>query len=225
MRVNTDPSIQAHCHPSHTVTAERSLRVDAVAIHTHARSLTLINVYTHAPTVVKQESRFTDAFEAAIFIDTQSIEAHVPDQTLVLVFTVFAICSNFKSSIADTVEAALSVDTAAIVADTTIGHTLIQISALCPGCCRLESSRTLTEVRPRRVHTFSVCTWVSVTFIIINALSPYIQPEPHVALTAISNARHWDAPAIQAQVAVGLAHIGDILSLDNRRTWRGRLYR
>lgn len=43
------------------------------------------HTYTHASTGVKQESRFTDAFEAAIFIDTQSIEAHVPDQTLVLV--------------------------------------------------------------------------------------------------------------------------------------------
>lgn len=42
--------------------------------------------YTHAPAAVQQESRFTDAFEAAIFIDTQSIKAHVPDQTLVLVW-------------------------------------------------------------------------------------------------------------------------------------------
>ena len=42
---NTDSSIQAHCHPSHTLAAERSLRVDAVAVHTHARSLTFINVY------------------------------------------------------------------------------------------------------------------------------------------------------------------------------------
>lgn len=43
------------------------------------------HTYTHASTGVQEESRFTDAFEAAIFIDTQSIEAHVPDQTLVLV--------------------------------------------------------------------------------------------------------------------------------------------
>lgn len=42
--------------------------------------------YTHAPTAVQQESRFTDAFEAAVFVDTQSIEAHVSDQTLVLVW-------------------------------------------------------------------------------------------------------------------------------------------
>lgn len=92
MCVNTDASIQAHCHPGHTLTAEGSLRVDAVAIHTHAWSLTLIDIYTHASTGVQQVSRFTDAFEAAVFIDTQSIEAHVPDQTLVLVLTVFAIC-------------------------------------------------------------------------------------------------------------------------------------
>lgn len=43
------------------------------------------HTYTHASTGVQQVSRFTDAFEAAVFIDTQSIEAHVPDQTLVLV--------------------------------------------------------------------------------------------------------------------------------------------
>lgn len=42
--------------------------------------------YTHAPTAVQQESRFTDAFEAAVFVDTQSVKAHVPDQTLVLVW-------------------------------------------------------------------------------------------------------------------------------------------
>lgn len=38
---------------------------------------------THAPAGVEVESRFTDAFEAAIFIDAQSIEAHVPDETLI----------------------------------------------------------------------------------------------------------------------------------------------
>lgn len=224
MCVNTDPSIQAHCHSSHTLTAEGSLCVEAVAVHTHAWSLTLVNVNTHASTGVKQESRFTDAFEAAIFIYTQPIEAHVPDQTLILVLTVFAICCNLKSSIADAVEAALGVHTAAVVADTTVGHTLIQISALCPGCSRLKSRRTLTDVRPRGVHTFSVCTWVSLTFIIINALSSSIQPEAHVALTAISNARHGDTSAIQAEVAVGLAHVGDVLGLDNRGTWWRRLY-
>lgn len=42
--------------------------------------------YTHAPAAVQQESRFADAFEAAVFVDTQSIKAHVPDQTLVLVW-------------------------------------------------------------------------------------------------------------------------------------------
>lgn len=92
MCVDTNSSIQAHCHPGHTLAAEGSLRVDAVAVHTHARSLALINVYTHASTRVQQVSRFTDAFEAAILIDAQSIEAHVPDQTLILVLTVFAIC-------------------------------------------------------------------------------------------------------------------------------------
>lgn len=92
MCVDADATIQAHGHPGHTLTAEGSLRVDTVSVHTHARSLTLINVYTHASTGVQQESRFTNAFEAAIFIDAQTIEAHVPDQTLVLVLAVFAIC-------------------------------------------------------------------------------------------------------------------------------------
>lgn len=133
VRVNTDPSIQAHCHPSHTLTAEGSLSVDTVAVHAHARSLTFIDVYTHASAGVEIEPRFTDASEAPIFIDAQSIEAHVPDQTLIQVLTVFAILRNFKSSIADTVEAAFSVHTAAIVANTTIGHTLVQISALGSG--------------------------------------------------------------------------------------------
>lgn len=133
MCVNTDPSIQAHCHPGHTLTAEGPVSVDAVAVHAHAWSLTFINVYTHASTGVKIESRFADAFEAAIFIDAQSIEAHVPDQTLIHVLTVFAILRNFKSSITDTVEAAFSVHTAAVVANTTVGHTLVQISALCLG--------------------------------------------------------------------------------------------
>lgn len=41
---NTDPSIQAHCHPGHTLTAEGPLGIDTVAIHANARSLTLINV-------------------------------------------------------------------------------------------------------------------------------------------------------------------------------------
>lgn len=50
-----------------------------------------------------------------------------------------------------------------------------------------------------------------------DALSPSIQPVPHVALAAISDARHGDAPAIQAEVAVGLAHVGNILGLDNNR--------
>lgn len=40
-------------------------------------------------------------------------------------------------------------------------------SALCPGCSSLESSRTLTDVRPFGVHTFSMCTRVSLTFISI----------------------------------------------------------
>lgn len=219
MCINTDPSIQAHCHPSHTLTAEGALRVDAVAVHTHAWSLTLINVYTHASIAVKQESRFADAFEATIIIDTQSIEAHVPDQTLVLVLTVFAVRCNLKSSIADTMEAAHSVHTAAVIADATVSNTLIQISALCPGCSSLESSRTLTDVRPWGVHTLSVCTWASLTFVIIQALSSSIQPEAHVALTTISNARHGDAPAIQAEVTEGLTHVGDVLREDNPGSW------
>lgn len=203
--------------------------------------------------------------------------------------TVLPICWNLKSSVADTVEAAFSVYTAAIVADATIGHTLIQIcqrqtdckqvqglqvwgcegvsvrvwvgvgvcmwvggcgcetSTLCPGCSALESSRTLTDVRPRGVHTLSMCTWISFTFIIIwkankrgsdtsiglmslklsahkkrktqltKALSSSIQPESHVALAAISDpSGHWDTPAIQTEVAVGLAHVGDVLG---KRTW------
>lgn len=44
---NTDPPIQAHRHPGHALAAERSLRVDAVAVHTYAWSLTLINVWKH----------------------------------------------------------------------------------------------------------------------------------------------------------------------------------
>lgn len=121
-------------------------------------------------------------------------------------------------------------------------------SALCPGCSSLESSRTLTDVRPWGVHTFSMCTRVSLAFIIVwrtkklinlvhlhvphsalqsrsslcqkltDALSSSIQPEAHVALTAITDARHGDTPAIQAEVAVGLAHVGDILGLDNNGT-------
>lgn len=42
--------------------------------------------YTHAPAAVQQESRFADAFEAAVFVDAQPVKAHVPDQTLVLVW-------------------------------------------------------------------------------------------------------------------------------------------
>lgn len=115
-------------------------------------------------------------------------------------------------------EAALCVYTAAVVADTTIGNALIQISALRPGCSSLESNRTLTDIRAGGVHTVSMCTRVSLTFIIINALSPCIQLEAHVALTAITNTRHGNTPAIQAEVTVGLAHVGDILGLDNNGT-------
>lgn len=122
-------------------------------------------------------------------------------------------------------EASFSVHTAAVVADTTVGNTLIQISALCPGCSSLESRRTLTDVRPRGVHTFSMCTRVSLTFIIIDAFSSSVQLEAHVALTAVSNPRHGDTSAVQAEVAVGLAHVGDVPGLDNKGTWRRRLYR
>lgn len=45
-----------------------------------------ILTYTHAPTAVQQESRLTDAFEAAVFVDAQSVKAHVPDQAFVLVW-------------------------------------------------------------------------------------------------------------------------------------------
>lgn len=47
------------------------------------------------------------------------------------------------------------------------------------------------------------------------ALSSSIQLEAHVALTTISNARHGDAPAIQAEVTEGLTHVGDVLREDN----------
>lgn len=40
-------------------------------------------------------------------------------------------------------------------------------STLCSSCSWLESSRTLTDVRPRCVQTFSMCTWLFVTFIIV----------------------------------------------------------
>lgn len=44
------------------------------------------------------------------------------------------------------------------------------------------------------------------------ALSSSIQPVSHVALAAISDpSRHGDTPAIQTEVAVGLAHVGDVL--------------
>ena len=43
------------------------------------------------------------------------------------------------------------------------------------------------------------------------ALSSPIQPESHVALAAISDPPgHGDTPAIQTEVAVGLAHVGDV---------------
>lgn len=44
------------------------------------------------------------------------------------------------------------------------------------------------------------------------ALSSSIQPVSHVALAAISDPpRHGDTPAIQTEVAVGLAQVGDVL--------------
>lgn len=220
MSVNTDTSIEAHCHPGHTLTAERPLGVHTVAVHAHPRSLTLINVYTHAPARVQQISRFTDAFKAPIFVYAQSIQAHVSDQTLVLILTVFAICRDFKSGVTDTVEAALGVDTAAVVADTTICHALIQISALGPGCSRLKPSGALTDIRARRVDTFSMSARVPLTFISIDALSSSIQVVAHVALAAVADAGQGDTPAVQTQVAKGLAHVCDVLGLDNRRTWR-----
>lgn len=120
-------------------------------------------------------------------------------------------------------EAALGVYTAAIVADSTIRHTLIQVSALRPGCGGLESGGTLTDVRARGVHTLSVFTWAPLTFIRIDAFFPAVQPESHVALAAVPNTpRCGDAPAVQAEVAVGLAHVGDVLGLDNGRTWGGQ---
>lgn len=218
MCVDTDTPIQAHGHPSHTLAAEGALGVHTVAVHAHPWSLTLINVYTHASTGVQQESRFTDTFEASVFVDAQSIQTHVPDETFILILAVFAVCGDFKSSVAHTVETTLSVNAAAVVADTTICHTFIQISALGPGRRGLESSRTLADVRAWVVDTFSMSTWVSVTLIIIDALPPAVHLEAHVALTAVSDAGHRDAPAVQTQVAIGLAHVGDVLSLDN--WWR-----
>lgn len=123
-------------------------------------------------------------------------------------------------------EAPLGVDTAAVVADPPVGHTLIQVSALCPGCGGLESSGTLADVRPRGVHTLPVFAWTFLAFIGVNALPSSVQLEAHVALTAITHApRHGDAPAIQAEVAVGLAHVGDILGLDDDRTWSGQYWK
>lgn len=44
------------------------------------------------------------------------------------------------------------------------------------------------------------------------ALSSPIQPVSHVALAAISDpSGHGDTPAIQTEVAVGLAQVGDVL--------------
>lgn len=50
------------------------------------------------------------------------------------------------------------------------------------------------------------------------ALSSVIQLEAHVALTAVPDARHGDTPAVLAEGAVGLAHVGDVLGLDNTGT-------
>lgn len=91
VRVHTDASVEPHRHPRHTLTPEGALRVHTVSVHAHPRSLTLINVYTHAPARVQQISRFTDAFETSIFIYAQPVQAHVSDQALVLVLTVLAI--------------------------------------------------------------------------------------------------------------------------------------
>lgn len=218
--VDTDTSVQAHCHPRHALTPEGALGVHTVSVHAHPRSLTLINVYTHAPSGVQQIPRFTDALEAPIFIYAQPVQAHVSDQTLVLVLTVLAVCRDLKASVADTVEAPLSVHTAPVVTDSTVGHTLVQISALGPGGRGLKASGTLTDVGAGRVHTFSVHTGVSLALIVIDALSSTVQPEAHVTLTPVAEgAGHWDAPAVQTQVPVGLAHVGDVLSLDDHRSW------
>lgn len=59
-------------------------RIAATSLMTSGPSEEL--TYTHAPAAVQQESRFADAFVAAVFVDAQPVKAHVPDQTLVLVW-------------------------------------------------------------------------------------------------------------------------------------------
>lgn len=220
MCVHTDASVEAHCHPGHALAPEGALRVHTVSVHTHPWSFTLVNVYAHAPTRVQQVSRFTDALEAPVFVDAQPVQAHVSDQALVLVLTVLAICRDLKASVADTVEASLGVHTAPVITDPTICHALVQISALGAGGGGLKPNRTLTDVGARCVQTFSVNTGVSITLIIVDALSSTVQPEAHVTLAPVPDgARHRDTPAVQTQVPVGLAHVGDVLRLDNHRAW------
>lgn len=91
MCVHADASVQAYGQPRHTLTAEGALRVDTAAVHTHPRSLTLIDVYTEASGWVQQVPRLTNALEAALLIDTHAIQTHIPDQAFVLVLAVLPI--------------------------------------------------------------------------------------------------------------------------------------
>ena len=43
---NTDPAVESHGQARHTVTAEGALCVHTAAIHAHAGSLTLIDVWS-----------------------------------------------------------------------------------------------------------------------------------------------------------------------------------
>lgn len=171
MCVDTDAAIQTHGQTSHTLTPEGPLRIHTVAVHTDPWSLTLINVDTKAPGWVEQIAMFTNTFKASLVVDAHPIQTHVPDQTLIHVLTVLPVSRDLKAGVADTVEAPLSVHTPSVVTDTTVCHTLIQVSALGPGSSRLEASRTLAEVGSSRVHTLSVHTRVPRTLIIIDTLS------------------------------------------------------
>lgn len=64
-------------------------------------------------------------------------------------------------------------------------------------------------------------TRVSLTLIVIDALSASVQPEAHVTLAPVADGTgHRDTPAVQTEVPVGLAHVGDVLCLNYHRAWR-----
>lgn len=210
MCIYTHTPIQAYCQAWHALTSEGALCVHTASIHAHARSFTLINVKAEASSGVQVEARLADALEAAFLIHAHTILANIP-QALVLVLAVLSIRCEFKASIAHTVETAHRVDTASIVANAPIGHTLIQIYALCPGGCGLKARSTLAEVRASCVHTFAVHTWTPLTLVIVNALSTRVQFVAHVAFTAVA-LRCRDTATIDTEIDKVLAHVGDVLS-------------